>query len=221
MPLNLVKTSKGNDAVLHNGYKFRKDRELNSGEISWRCIKKTCRSTIKTSSALLITRDSTNPHNHSLLDCRQNVSFSSVASSSPASDTGPCMEATVDLNLSRISSMQRKPEENQCVSCSTPNSMHCSVNVPTYEELKSENETLKEKIVTLREQWSAMVDRSIDLDRRLLELEEYRGVDVSCQTEDFCAPSEIESSLHLEPRILVNPLFTRILGSPPVSVSAT
>jgi hypothetical protein len=41
-------TSKGNKSLLYDGFAFRIDRVLKSGDISWRCTVKNCKGRIKT-----------------------------------------------------------------------------------------------------------------------------------------------------------------------------
>lgn len=55
---------KGQQYVTFSGYKFRKLRETNKGDITWKCLNRNCLSTVVTdTSAKKIIRDNTQ-HNH-------------------------------------------------------------------------------------------------------------------------------------------------------------
>jgi hypothetical protein len=48
MEFTLSETSKGNKSLLYDGFAFRIDRVLKSGDISWRCTVKNCKGRVKT-----------------------------------------------------------------------------------------------------------------------------------------------------------------------------
>ena len=48
MDFTLSETSKGKQSLLYDGFAFRIDRVLKSGDISWRCTVKNCKGRIKT-----------------------------------------------------------------------------------------------------------------------------------------------------------------------------
>ena len=47
MDFTLSETSKGKKSLLYDGFAFRIDRVLKSGDISWRCRVKNCKGRIK------------------------------------------------------------------------------------------------------------------------------------------------------------------------------
>jgi hypothetical protein len=48
MDFTLSETSKEQKSLLYDGFAFRIDRVLKSGDISWRCTVKNCKGRIKT-----------------------------------------------------------------------------------------------------------------------------------------------------------------------------
>ena len=48
MDFTLSETSKGKKSLLYDGFAFRIDRVLKSGDISWQCTVKNCKGRIKT-----------------------------------------------------------------------------------------------------------------------------------------------------------------------------
>jgi hypothetical protein len=48
MNFTLSETSKGKQSLLYDGFAFRIDRVVKSGDISWRCTVKNCKGRIKT-----------------------------------------------------------------------------------------------------------------------------------------------------------------------------
>ena len=48
MDFTLSETSKGKKSLLYDGFAFRVDRILKSGDILWRCTVKNCKGRIKT-----------------------------------------------------------------------------------------------------------------------------------------------------------------------------
>jgi hypothetical protein len=215
MKLNLVKTTRGNTAVWHDGFMFRKDVILKSGLITWRCMSRGCKSSIKTDITYTLVKDSIHTHNHS--PPRQTASSSVLSSpsldiSSPkiGNANQPCSNR---LDFSAVSSILLTDSSTSDLSECNMSSTHgndidnqeSSDQGPTLgiDNLLNEFEKLKEVNCTLREQWNAAVNRSIDLDRRLMALEETERFDVSVQT-DFQLVDCQEVSFPIEPKILVN-----------------
>ncbi|XP_069673618.1 uncharacterized protein [Periplaneta americana] len=75
-PLRHILSEKGQDLVLVNGYKFRKDRETQRG-VAWRCTVKTCRSRLYLNEAatLILFSNDVNHNHEDTGDTRQNVDF--------------------------------------------------------------------------------------------------------------------------------------------------
>ncbi|XP_039291802.1 uncharacterized protein LOC120353148 [Nilaparvata lugens] len=107
------KTAKGIPAILYKGIKFGKDSHTVKGDITWKCLKKNCTFTIKTSSDTSVIHSLTGQHSHETVSYTEN-------------DAAPSLE--------------------------------------------QENEHLKARIKVLEEQWNAAINRSMDLDIRLMEL---------------------------------------------------
>lgn len=65
--LKITKTTRGAIRLFHNKYHFRKDHNLLTGGLSWRCVVKNCKAPTKTDKDISkITRDS-GDHSHSPL----------------------------------------------------------------------------------------------------------------------------------------------------------
>ena len=51
MDFRISDTNRGQKRLLHNGYSYRIDVVLKSGDISWRCTNKKCKGRLRTDSA--------------------------------------------------------------------------------------------------------------------------------------------------------------------------
>ena len=51
MDFKISNTNRGKKNLLHNGYSYRTDVVLKSGDISWRCTNKKCKGRLRTDSA--------------------------------------------------------------------------------------------------------------------------------------------------------------------------
>ena len=64
MDVTLIETNKGRKSIVCDGYRYRVDVELKSGEIAWRCTSKGCKARIRTDSSASMILQQKNPHNH-------------------------------------------------------------------------------------------------------------------------------------------------------------
>ena len=61
----MIKSEKQKDQLLYNGYAYRKYQENNEKDlIYWRCVQKTCRSSIKTNISVSEIKISPSEHSH-------------------------------------------------------------------------------------------------------------------------------------------------------------
>ena len=64
MDVTLIETNKDRKSIVCDGYRYRVDVELKSGEIAWRCTSKGCKARIRTDSSASMILQQKNPHNH-------------------------------------------------------------------------------------------------------------------------------------------------------------
>jgi hypothetical protein len=202
MTLCSLKTSKGNDAVLHDGYIYRRGRELVSGEITWRCVSKSCKSSIRTDRDLTLVRESEYTHSHPV-SAKVQVDMPAPSLLPACSETESSLVVTSPERFGMSYSLTSSTPK-EIVNTRHNNESEINHDRLSYEDLLMVNESLREKVATLKVQWNAVVDHSIELDKRLLQLEDSRGVEVSCQTEEFEFHTCLQNPPHLEPRILVD-----------------
>ncbi|XP_039297804.1 uncharacterized protein LOC120354534 [Nilaparvata lugens] len=92
------KTQRGAIAIEIDGYKFRKDRAMANGRVSFRCLKIGCSMTLKTNAEMENVLETNRSHNHndSVLNTtsqdgvndvsiRERMSYAAVLSSPPSS----------------------------------------------------------------------------------------------------------------------------------------
>ena len=70
MDVTLIETNKGRKSIVCDGYRYRVDVELKSGEIAWRCTSKGCKARIRTDSSASMILQQKNPHNANGEVCR-------------------------------------------------------------------------------------------------------------------------------------------------------
>jgi hypothetical protein len=215
MQLKLIKTARGNDAVVYEGYTFRKNLVLRSGLTTWRCVNKNCKSNIKTNDKYFLTRNSPHAHNHPQTSKTVPLCSSPTASLSPSSEfskKGDIGETSFSSSREFVmctttpSFIAGRGDETSFRTSSPIISDDISVHEnssKSLENLTAENERLKNAISTLKQQWNAAIDRSIDLDRRLDELSSVTRVDVSVQTDSAIIEQHNEH-FPLTPNVLVN-----------------
>ncbi len=64
MKISKIKTAKGKDGIEINDFRYRKDKTLVSGEISWRCTNRSCSASLKTNNAVTSIKQAPSEHNH-------------------------------------------------------------------------------------------------------------------------------------------------------------
>jgi hypothetical protein len=151
-------TKRGRPGIMYKGFKYRRDRVLGSGRIAWRCLFKSCSTTIRTNAEVNRVISVHGEHSHSSPLLTDVIPTSSREAESPESSScGPDGSCSSD-----------------CFLTSTPLPLVSSV-------LERENTILRERNAVLEEQWNAAVDRSIMLDKRIMEMGENR-IDTATQT---------------------------------------
>lgn len=165
MSVSLYTTVKGKEGVSVDGYNYRMDRVLVSGNVSWRCITRTCKSTLRTNSSKTSVTGMSGTHSHD------------PHSSSPVRYASTPVSGS--LKLSSVS-----PSESSDYALSPEPSASPSANSDRLSFLIEENSRLKLKNEVLRDQWTAAIDRSIQNDLLLLEIRERDSSSVACQVEE-------------------------------------
>jgi hypothetical protein len=151
-------TIRGRPGIIYEGFRYRRDRELGSGRVTWRCLSKSCSTTIRTNLEVDKVVGIHGKHSHAV-PLLENVILTSPKEME--SQKSPCCEPNNSRNSDSFLTSTPLP--------------------PSGSALERENIILRERISVLEEQWSAAVDRSIMLDKRLLEITENR-VDAAVQT---------------------------------------
>ncbi|CAI6376749.1 unnamed protein product [Macrosiphum euphorbiae] len=64
MEFNIINTTKNRECLIFRNYKFHFSRNLVSGNISWRCIKKDCSAYVKTNCSKSTLIEIKDIHNH-------------------------------------------------------------------------------------------------------------------------------------------------------------
>jgi hypothetical protein len=187
--LRTTKTTRGTMAVIYEGFTFRMIKTLSTEEISWRCVNKMCKSSLKTKKDYTLSSGPKYKHNHAPPSARDvactSLSLDSCRGSSPEAGT------TIELldTPPRVSTPNVIECRDTSLSLLLPDSQLCSENsfsgasLDQLTSLLKENDELKEKNSVLKDQWNAVVNRSLDLEFKLMALEDLDRVEVACQTE--------------------------------------
>lgn len=171
MKIIKIKTAKGKDGIEINDFRYRKDKVLVSGEISWRCPNRNCSASLKTNSAVTIVKQKPSEHNHSPPDKHIPSSPSTSEPSTPTSLTPIPQTPTSETDTS----LEHGPPS--LTSLLSPY-ITLTPEPPKFPQLDEENKHLRQKIAELSYTNSALTDRLIDVEKKLLELNENQVVPV-------------------------------------------
>lgn len=168
MSFQLEQTTKGKPCILYNGHKYRHFRLFKNGDVSWRCLGKTCNAAIRSDSEVTVVSvtnsQHTGPHPITL---RRLSSVSSAASpvQHPAARTpSPATPLTTPLPSPTHSTTPNSPSatpiHNSSASLPTTPS-------PDQNSLAQENQLLKDEIVRLNAELKSILSHAIENDQRL------------------------------------------------------
>ncbi|KAG8313156.1 hypothetical protein J6590_006713 [Homalodisca vitripennis] len=163
--INKIKTAKGKDGIAINDFRYGKDKTLVSGEISWRCTNRNCSASLRTDSAVTCVKQTHSEHNHNPAD---KYIPSSPLFSEPSTPTPLTPEPqTLTPETATLPEMD-PPSLTELLSpyvTLTPEP-------PKFPQLDEENKYLRQKLAELKYTNQALTDRLIDVEKRLLKLDE-------------------------------------------------
>ncbi|XP_039292923.1 uncharacterized protein LOC120353401 [Nilaparvata lugens] len=144
---DIKNTTKGNKKIEYDGFSYRKDRLLVSGDLSWRCINKYCKATMETDKQITrILKVGSHHHSH-------------PSSIIPRSDDFSTPNR--DQNMHNISNIDNRSNYSH----GSADSIEL-LNMEDGEEISElwrENDSLREQLTCSRVEWQAAVDRSIQM----------------------------------------------------------
>lgn len=168
----ILETSKtGKDIILFNNYKYRESYAVKCGDIVWKCLGRNCKASIKTDAGKTAiffcneTHNGTHPvtmRAFTPTPPRKHCPTTSATLTTPPLDTAPVREA--QQPHSQVADAEQTPAEEQQRSVRSAS--------PPTADLLAENNTLKEELLKLREEFRVILDHSVDSDQRLLEYTE-------------------------------------------------
>jgi lysophospholipase L1-like esterase len=199
MVYKIITTSKGKDNLIYRRFTHRKGYTTVSGVVTWRCNSKDCSATVKISDSGAFL-SSVGTHNHpapvgeansakSPICCQSDNSLAYSLPSKSDLSNGETSTNTEDESLNHI--------ENHNSDLSVDGNSRSSVDnlEHSLDYLIEENKRLKDKNESLNIQWEAAIDRSIDLDRRIMEIENTLHVDACVQTDITAAISSPRNNI--------------------------
>lgn len=161
--INQIKTAKGRDGIEINSFRYRKDKVLVTGDISWRCTNSKCPASLKTNKTLTSIKSKPTDHNHDPPDI--NIP-SSPSVSEPPTPTSP--SPTPSTPTAEAAADPTTPSLTQLLSpyvTLTPEP-------PQFTQLDKENDFLRRKVAELNYTNSALTDRLIEVEKQLLKCNE-------------------------------------------------
>jgi hypothetical protein len=199
MALKLTTTSKGNQSLIFDSFSFRKDKLLKSGAISWRCMTKGCKASIKTNTLKTVILDPPTQHNHVSDLCKSENSAQRIVDDGlgPSCSTPPPM----DMSNVGVSS----PSLTELLA---PFNVHLTPVQPTFANTDEENLHLQKLVSELKYQKEALTNKCIELESRLLDCDKSSGSrcdsDASTQTDLSLdsVSSELIESLRVSVEVL-------------------
>lgn len=162
MKITKIKTSRGKEGIEVRNYKYRKDKTLVTGEISWRCLSRTCSASLKTNHAVTVVKSSPPQHNHdppSLL--------SSPLTSTPTSQSSSTYTPPASLtDSSEIISECHIQSLTELLSPYTT----LIPEPPKFAKLEEENTYLRQRIAELMYTNKALTDKLISLETEIIRI---------------------------------------------------
>lgn len=164
MEFSLDIAKNGKNYILFENYKFREGYVVKSGDITWRCLGKTCNATLKTDETKKRIISANTKHSGA-----HPVTMRSL--SSPARSSPSTVRAAVTASTGSPASLPSTPTtpptrtfgpEPDSIACSTPAETTSAM-------LQEENMTLRSENARLKEEVRVILDHSIESDSRLIQ----------------------------------------------------
>lgn len=164
-----IKTVKGRDGIEVNKFRYRKDKTLVTGEISWRCTNKKCSASLKTNNAMTSLKSKPSVHNHEPPDTE---TPSSPSVSEPSTPTASTPSQTPSFSTKSTCTPLVLPLEAQTPPLTEILSPYTSLtpDPPKFPQLDQENEYLRQRIAELVYTNEALTNKLIDLEKQVSEL---------------------------------------------------
>lgn len=165
MKIIKIKTSRGRDGIEVNLFKYRKDKTLASGEISWRCLERKCSASLRTNNAVTALSSKLTPdlHNHE-------PQTSNSEPSTPTSQTVSLLTPTRSISDSADTLLPTS--EDQTPSLTEILSPYTTITPepPKFAKLDEENNYLRRRVAELVYTNEALTDRLISLEKQIIDL---------------------------------------------------
>lgn len=186
MSLEIINTSNGKPHIIYNGYKYREGYARKNGEIVWRCLGKTCNSSVTTDGdrkEVIATKPLHSGHHPITLRSLTSPRVLSpvTPSASPATEkcstTRPLSPSTLvatpltSLNPANISETPVSPANNSLVQ-ETSLPLESATSTPAVADIALENKKLMSAMTELNERYKCVLDHSIESDMRLMQYTE-------------------------------------------------
>lgn len=158
----------GKDTVVFNNYKYRECYSVKSGEIVWRCLGKNCKASIRTDSkkTAIYTANETHTGPHPVT--MRAMTPKRLSRGKEDSRTSTPEPVVVSHATSARATHNQAPNASPILQ----QELKAQCTDPNTPELMAENNALKEQLAELRKDRQAILDHSIESDKRLLEYTE-------------------------------------------------
>lgn len=187
MSFTLEETKNGRDIILFNNYKYRKGHSVKSGDITWKCLGRVCKATIKTNrekTTILFSNDThTGAHPVTLqsmtptppksdrMSVSSKVTITTVAPTTPASAATPVTDATHVAATTPVTTptLETAAPATSVIPVSLFDSVGTNSPYTSIQDILRENSALKNEVENLRLEKQVILNHSIESDQRLLE----------------------------------------------------
>ncbi|KAG8240629.1 hypothetical protein J6590_105005, partial [Homalodisca vitripennis] len=182
MSFKIEQTKTGRPCIVFNNFKYRQQRTLKNGDVSWRCLGKSCGATIKT-----------DPDTTTVTVCNTKHSGAHPATMrqlmSPQHGQATASPAPVPACSTPSLSISTPPSPAPSSLPSSPSTPDDSSLSPTLsDDLAVENKLLREKIDDLNRRVTVLLDHSIESDTRLLQYTDQVFVANNSSSANMTAP---------------------------------
>lgn len=171
---------KGKDGIEVNKYRYRKERILMTGEISWRCTNRNCSASLKTNQALTSVKSKPFAHNHDPPDMdtpsTPSVSKTLTPTLLTTSIQTPTLQSlsfqTPSYSTTDSNTIRNTPLKTQAPSLSEIMSPYITLTPVTskFPQLDKENQYLRQPVAELTYTNEALTDKLIELENHLMDL---------------------------------------------------
>lgn len=166
MILKTIKTSRGNLGVNYENFNYRKDRSLTTGEVKWRCLNRLCPASIKTCSAIKKVKGTFGVHNH---PPPAPTSTGKISAPSTPAHTNQSAPQTPTSDISTSSQRSDLTETPSLTELLSPYTTIIPV-AAKFDCPNEENQHLRQRVAELEYMTEALTNKSIDLEKELIQL---------------------------------------------------